>query len=211
MQTKVRAVRSNGSGQQVDLKVSRDGDLRIAQYLPEYTMLAAAGKIFAADTTGGTSAIPVVAAPTNSPEWGLYNANVQGGPHLVILKVSTTVESGLSGLGLSLFICSAIGAQTVVAANASGCVIRNLGGSLSLPNAFITSNPTLLGTQASWIIAEAADQINSDGVGSGVVADIDGYIIVPPKGICGLEVVAETGTTVKYDLSFIFAEVQLDT
>lgn len=210
MQTKIRAIRSGGSGEPVDLKSSIGGDLRVAQYLPQYAMLCAAGKVFSADTTGGTAAIPVVVPPTTSPEWGLYNANSAGGPSLVLLTAWLILESGTAGLGCALLLCSAIGAQTVVSSNASGTIISCLDGTTKTAQAYVASNPTLLGGAPSWVTAESYDQLANNGVGEGIVARVDGLVIAPPKGLIGLEVVAETGSTAKYDIGFIFAEVQLD-
>ena len=211
MQTKIRATRTGGSGEPVDLKASRDGDLRVAQYLPKYAMLCAAGKVFGFDTTGGTAAIPVVAAPTTSPQWAIYNANPSGGAHLVLIAVAATLESGTAGLGCCIMVASAKGAQTAVTSNATSCVASCLDGTSKTPNAYITSNPTLVGGTPAWMTMEAYDQIGSDGVGEGIVAWCDGLFIAPPGGLLCAEVVAETGTTAKYDLSFIVAEVDIDT
>ncbi len=210
MQTKIRAIRSGGTNEEMDVKVTQYGALHFAKYLPKNALLAASGQVFACDTTGGTAAIPVVAAPTTSPEWGLYNANPGGGKSLVLLAVWCSLESGTAGLGCSLMIASAIGTQTVVSAVATSCVTSCLDGTSKMPKAYITSNPTLIGGTPSWVVVAAYDQIGSDGVGEGLVVYLDGLFIAPPKGIIGLEVVAETGTTAAYDVGFVFAEVQLD-
>lgn len=212
MQTLIRAQRTGGgSGASVTLKASRGGDLRVAQFLPKYAMLSAAGKLYGFDTSPGTAAVPVVDAPTTSPEWAIYNANSSGGPSLVLIAVTAWMSEGIAGLGLCIMVASAKGQQTVVSANATSCVVSCLDGTSKVPNAYIASNPTLLGGAPSWQVMEASDQIGSDGVGEGIVAWCDGLFIAPPGGLLCAEVVAETGTGAKYDLSFIVAEVQLDT
>ena len=80
MRTKIRATRTGGSAEEVDLKASRDGDLRVAQYLPKYTMLCAAGKVFCWDTSAGTAKAEVNSVPTQTVTWTLFNANQGGGP-----------------------------------------------------------------------------------------------------------------------------------
>lgn len=211
METKIRAIRSDSTGNQIDLKASRDGDLRVVQYLPSLSMLSAAGKVFGGDTSGGTAAIPVTAAPTTSPEWAIYNANSPGGASLVMISVSAWMSEGIAGLGMAIMCATAIGAQTAITANASGCVTSALFGTSAIPNAYVASNPTLLGGTPSWVTVAAYDQIGSDGVGEGLVADLHGMFVIPPRGLFCAEVVAETGTGAKYDLSFVFAQVQMDT
>ena len=211
MQTKIRAERTGGSGEAVDLKASRGGDLRVAQFLPKYAMLNAAGKLFGFDTSAGTAAIPVVDAPTTSPEWGIYNANSSGGPSLILIAVAAWLSEGTAGLGCCIMVASAKGAQTAVTANATSCITSCLDGTSKTPNAYIKDNPTLIGGAPSWQVMEAYDQIASNGVGEGIVAWCDGLFIAPPGGLLCAEVVAETGASAKYDLSFIVAEIQLDT
>ncbi len=206
MQTKIRAMYGSS---EVDLKAGKDQELLVAQWLPKYARLAAAGVVFSADTTGGTAAIPVTSPPTTSPQWAIYNANSSGGKSLVLLRVFAVLESGTAGLGCCIYVASAIGAQTIVSANASGCVISCTDGTNKIPMAFVSSNPTLINGTPSWQCVAAYDQIASDGVGEGITADVDGAFIAPPGGSLCMEVVAETGSTAKYDVGFLFAEIQL--
>jgi hypothetical protein len=209
MEFQMQGTSDTGSGAAVSVKSTANGDLHVVQYLPKYAMLTKAGVVFAADTTGGTAAIPVVTAPTTSPQWCVYNANPGGGKSLVLLQAWCSLESGTAGLGCALMCGVAIGDQTVISTNASGCVISCLDGTNKLPLAYVGSNPTLIGGTPSWVVIGAYDQIGSDGVGEGIAAYVDGMFIAPPKSSLCLEVVAETGTTAKYDVGFVFAEVQL--
>ncbi len=210
MQTKIKAIRGGGSAEEVDVKVTQHGALHVAEYLPPYAVLCAAGKIFAWDTTAGTAAIPVVAAPTTSPQWAIYNANEGSTKCLVIIQAWCSLESGTAGLGCALMGGVAIGTQTVVTASAATCIISCLDGTSKMPKAYVASNPTLIGGTPSWVVLAAYDQLASNGVGEGLAVRVDGLFIVPPKSAFCLEVVAETGSTAKYDVGGIFAEIDLD-
>lgn len=208
MRTQLIAERIGGEA--VDLVATKSGDLRIAQYLPPYAQLCAAGKIFAADTQAATAVSTVNSAVTTSPEWMVYNANEAGGPSLIMILAFCYLESGTAGLGLSLLAASALGVQTVVSAHASSAIITCLDGTAKVPAAYMASNPTLLGGTPSWVAIASYDQIASNGVGEGLVARVDGLFIAPPKGGLCLEVLGEAGSTDKFDVGMVFAEVQLD-
>ncbi len=210
MQTKIRGTRTGGSNEEVDIKASRDGDLRVAQYLPPYAMLVAAGKVFAYDMTAGTGQAPVTAMPTTSPEWMLYNANAGGGAHLVLLQVGVASVSGTMGLGLAVVCTTGIGAQTAQTAKYSGSIVSCLDGTSKTPNAFLANNVSIVGTQPSWVVFAAKDQAAVVGVGTGAVARVDGLIIAPPKGAIYVELISPTGTSPVFDITLIFAQVQLD-
>ena len=85
MLTKIRGIRSGGSGQEVDIGASRDGALQIAQMLPSGALLAALGNSWTAITT------TAVAALDNEPEtaalFTLYNGEADGGKSYVIERI----------------------------------------------------------------------------------------------------------------------------
>ncbi|KKN75141.1 hypothetical protein LCGC14_0383000 [marine sediment metagenome] len=211
MQTKIRAIRTGGSTEEVDVKASRDGDLRVAQFLPAYAMLCAAGKVFAIDTSGATAVQQSTAMPSTAPKWGIYNSAAGGGTHLVLLQIGCISESGTMGLGLAIIATTGIGAQTAVTANYSNVDVTCLDGTSKTPDLFLKDSPTIVGTQPAWIVFEAKDQTASISVGAGAVARIDGLIIAPPSGSIFVDVVSPAGSTSKYDVTFIVAQIQLDT
>lgn len=210
MQTKIRAKRTGGSGEEVDLKSSRDGDLRIAQYLPAYAMLVAAGKVFAIDTSGASPVAPQNAIPTTGALWGIYNANPGGGPHLVLLQVGVMSVSGTMGLGLGIVATTGVGAQTALTANYSDTDISCLDGTSKQPNLFLGDTESIDGTQAAWVILATRDQTSVVSVGTGVVAQVDGMIMAPPGGSLYVSVVGLDAGSALFDISFIVAELQLD-
>lgn len=209
MQTKVRAIQ-RGTTSEVDLKGGAGGDLNVSQLLPPYAQLCAAGFVFAVDTSAGTALAPVTAMPTSTATWALYNANSGGGKSLVVIQVAVSQISGTAGLGAGLVGTITVGEQTAIAANYASTVVSCLDGTAKQPNAFLDDAITLVGTQSAWITLAADDRLAVVTVGGGFVADIDGKMIVPPHGIAGFDVLSPAGTTPLYDISIIFAEVQLD-
>lgn len=185
------------------------GDVHVSQFLPPLARLALEGKIYTIDTSGGTAIAPVVAMPTTSPQWGLYNASPD--ETLVVLKVAVSLQGGTAGLGLSIVGAAAIGAQTVVAADYAGTVKSRSNGSAVGPDVFLKDNPTLVGGTPAWF-SYAQTQVNSiavNGVGSGLKADIDGALVAGPGGqMVAFEIVGETGTTALFDFMAVIAMVK---
>lgn len=208
MQTAILGIRSGGGGEEVAIKASRDGDMRIAQYLPPYAMLAAAGKVFAVDMSGGTAQAPSVAPVTTTAEWTLYNANDT--KHIVLLFAASIMLDGIAGVGHSIMIAAAKGAQTVVNSNYAGTIITCTDGSQNKPNFYLDNNTTLVGGTPSWLFAASYDQLAVDGVGEGVVVWIDGYVVAPPGGSICIQPVGETGTAGLYSIQMFVAEVEMD-
>ncbi len=215
MPTQLRAIRTGGDNEEVQLKASREGDLRIAQYLPPFAMLCAAGKVFAFDMSAGTAQAPDTAVPTTSPEWSIYNASPEGGEHIVLLHVGVLLTVGTMGLGLSVLATAGIGDQTAQVANYASAVVSCLDGSARTPDAFIANNKAIIGTQPSWQVLKAKDTTATgvpDAFGIGVVAKADGLISAPPLSSIFVAIVGLAGaTTPLFDTTIVIAQVRLDT
>lgn len=211
MQTEILGIRSDGSGSEVAVKASRDGDMRVAQYLPPYAMLCAAGKIFSFDTSAGTAKPPDNAPVTTTAMWGIYNANDT--KHLVLIHVGVALKGGIAGLGLCIMAASAKGPQTVINTNystGSAAIISCLDGTTKTPQAYIQNNITLVGGTPSWLVLKAIDQVSSNGVGNGMVVRSDGYIVAPPQGIIAVDIVGELGSSALWWINIVVAEVEMD-
>lgn len=211
MQTLLKAIRTGGSGEAVELKASRDGDLRVNQYLPPYAMLAASGQLFAFDVSGAVGKQPDTAVPTTSPEWSIYNANPAGGKHISLIHVSATCASGTTGLGFAILACVGIGAQTAQTGSYTNAIISCLDGTAKLPNAYIANNVAIINTQPAWTAIFTEDKVASVSVGSGGVASPLGMFIAPPKDSIFIAVYAAAGITALYDIHIVVAEMYLDT
>ena len=208
MQTKLRVIQ-RGTTSEVDVKGDRGGGISMSPWLPAYAQLSAAGKVFAFQSAG-TAIAPVTAVPTTAASWGLYNANAGGGPHLVLLKVAFAAQSGTLGLGGAIIGTVAIGEQSVILANYTTTYTGCLDGTSKAANAFLDNATTLVGTQSPWVILATTQHVAAVSVGAGAYADVDGLMVCPPHGTIGLDLVAPTGTTALFDITVVFAEVQLD-
>ena len=191
--------------------LSEFGQVGVDLYLPPYARLAYTGKLFAFDTSAGTAKAPVVAAPTTSPEWALYNASKS---HcLVVLEVACTMKSGTQGLGLAIMGAAAIGAQTAVTSDYTAAIKSCLDGSARKPDAYVTNNPTLVGGTPSWHVyaADNGNIIAQANIGSGLVANIDGKLVARPNGgMVAFEVFGPTGTNALYVFSAVVAMIEAD-
>uniref|UniRef100_A0A6M3J3P0 Uncharacterized protein n=1 Tax=viral metagenome TaxID=1070528 RepID=A0A6M3J3P0_9ZZZZ len=208
MTTKVKAIQV-GTTSEINLKATRDGELRVVQYLPVYAQLCAAGKVFGIETTAGTAKAPVAVMPTTTATWSLYNANTTAS--LVVIKVALASISGTLGLGGAIIGTVPIGDQTAVTSNYSGAIVGCMDGTAKTPSAYIANATTLIGTQSPWNVLSSRDMLAVIGVGAGMVANVNGMMVVPPLGSAGFDVLAPVGTTALFAISIVFAEVTLDT
>ena len=180
--------------------------LPFSQILPVYAELARRGALFAIDAHAGTAIAPVVAAPTTSPSWGLYNYSIDR--RMYLLDVAVTLKSGTAGLGLAMMVATAIGPQTQDASDYAGTIKSALDGSGNTPPIVLADNPTLIGGTPAWVVVENSklNEVATDSVGGGLVAKLDGkFVAMPRGGMVALEVVGETGTTALFTPSFLVA------
>ena len=196
-----------------DNRVSLDefGNVSVSKGLPDYARLAAAGRLYAVDTHAGTAKAPVAAAPTTSPEWGLYNASAD--EVLVVLEAACTIKSGTQGLGLALLGAAAIGPQTAVSADYANSAKSCLDGSQRNTDFWITNNPTLVGGTPAWHVLanDPGNLIASINIGSGLVAKVDGKLVARPNGgMVAFEVVGPVGTAALFSVSFVVAMLPLE-
>ena len=186
------------------------GNVTISKGLPDYARLCAAGKLFAIDMHAGTAKAPVVAVPTTSPEWGLYNYSPN--ETMVVLEAACTIKSGTQGLGLALMGAAALGKQTEVTADYASTIKSCLDGSKDVPDVYLGNNPTLLGGTPAWHVLanDPGNLIASVNIGSGLVAKVDGKLQARPNGgMAAFEVVGPTGTAALFTVSFIIAMLDL--
>lgn len=207
----VRQIQRFSPGAQPGIGMDEYGNATVTQVLPRFAKLAAAGKLFAVDMHAGTAKAPVVAAPTTSPEWGLYNYSPN--ESLVVIQAACNLKSGTAGLGLSLMMATAIGPQTAVTANYTGTIVSCLDGSGKTPAFFLGNNPTLINGTPAWAVLEGTkvNTVATDSVGDSLVAWPEGLFVARPNGgMVAMEVVGETGTTALFTVSFIVAMIDLD-
>ncbi len=188
------------------LRMSQNRGLLVETGLPKYTDLAYHRRIFAANTGAGTAKAPVADLPTTTAIWGLYNG-YEDGTHLVILKMTCDSVSGTLGLGLSMLGCVCPTPQAAAATVYASSVMAPVSGG-GVKSKAIFANAVTLASAPVWITIASGDQVASISVGSGHVANIDGLFVVPPRHVCGLNVLAPTGTAALLSAGFVWAEVQ---
>ena len=207
----IRKISKIGTGGDHKPSLDEYGNSVVSMGLPPYARLAAAGKLFVYDMHAGTAKAPVVAMPTTSPEWGLYNASPTD--TCVVLQIGCSLKSGTAGLGLALVCAAAKGPQTVVSSAYTSSIVSCCDGSQRTPDAFLTNNPTLIGGTPAWHVWDATEvnTVATDSVGDGLVADIQGALVARPNGgMVAWEVVGETGTTALFSVSVLFAMLDLE-
>ena len=183
----------------------------VSQLLPPNAQLSAAGHLFAIDMSGGTAIAPVVAMPTTSPQWGLYNSSTT--ETMIVLRASANLSVGTAGLGLSIVGATALGVQTLVTSDYSGTIKSCLNGNGKQPSVLLKDNPTLVGGTPAWFAFEGTkvNTLGTDSVGDTLVAPVDGILTAPPGGhMVAFEVVGEVGAAALYDFQAIIAMVRMD-
>ena len=189
------------------LRMSQSRGLLVEQSLPKYTEIAYNRRIFAANTGAGTAKAPVATIPTTTATWALYNG-YSDGTHLVVLKMTCHSVSGTLGLGMSLLGGLCPGAQASAASTYSNSVKHPVSGSGHASEA-IFANAVTLATAPVWITLASGDQVASVSVGSGLIANVEGLFVVPPRFALGLVVLAPTGTSALFNGGFVWAEIKL--
>ena len=193
-----------------DSRVGTDeyGNVVVSDAMPKYARLAAAGNIFAIDTSGGTSVVPDASVPTTTVAFLLYNYSST--KTMVLLRAATTSESGTLGLGLGLAIASTVGVQTLVTADYSGVIKTCTNGSDDKPEVYVDNEATIINTPA-WNLFAARSQLAAVEVGAGAVADTQGMFVAPPGGYgIAFQGIGPLGSTAKFDYHWLVAMLELD-
>lgn len=197
------------TGQQ-QLGLDEFGNVRTDAFLPDYSQLAKARRIFAAWTGAGTAIAPVAAPPTTAATWALYNGESAGGKSYAILQAGCASISGTLGLGMSLLGTVAIAAVTgTVPTTYASSAKSSLAGSSATTNAVFAQAVTMVGTPA-WVILGSRDQASAVSVGSGITARVEGMFLVPPGYVAGFTVLAPLGTSALFAVSVVWAEIEAD-
>src|SRR3990167_2801708 len=187
------------------------GNFLVSQALPPYAKLAAAGKLYAVDTSAGTAKVPATAMPTTSPEWGLYNAS--SSETLVAILACAHLSSGTTGLGVSIVGAAAIGPQTAVTSDYASATKTCLDGSQKKGDFYIVNNPTLVGATPAWVPFDGTkmDNIAQVAVGVTLKAEVSGLLVAKPNGgMVAFEGVGAAGTSDLYDFMAIVAMLEMD-
>lgn len=212
MLTKIRGIRASGggSGEEIDIRATRQGSLEVAQMLPAGTLITARGESYIAIATAVIAFI--VDEPDTAAMLTLYNGEADGGKSYVIERIFAYCDVGTTAEArFALWACvhpigrAADSAEITLINNARGAALgTSYGGNAKLDNAATVTNDGW----SPWSGSKDISLGNTLG-GSAIVVNVRGRMIVPPSAAVSLSVVStstgETGVT-----GFHWHEVQLD-
>lgn len=147
--------------------------------------------------------------PTTAAGNILYNKSTDPTMCLAILAVFAHQSSGTPAVNTGLLVSTPGAVGTAPTANATGGVIASASGSSRASNAWISTGQTFSTAQA-WMDVAGNQQSATAGVGSSLVAWLDGAIVVRPGQAVGTNMLSGIGTNHKWGIGFVWAEFQTD-
>jgi len=211
--TRPLALPANADNSQYAPLLSNLGALGVSQITPKYLALAQNGLVYGISAGVVANAkIPIVDVGTTTAAWALYNGNAtgNGGYALHVLRVGVWLASGTSDIGFSLIAGMSTAVQASAVTNATGIVgPKSLSSSASQRTSLATlGGAVTLAGAPSWVpLGSGNHHAAVATVGTGLVAEVDGGIVIPPGFACGFTVLAGVGTTAKFAVSVIYAEI----
>lgn len=198
---------------EAEARLSGFRSLMVSHGEPSLLELSRAGRLF----NGGTTAVanaraPVTDIPTTTANWLLYNP--ANNPRcLVIIAAGVFLGSGTADTGVML-----IGGTTAlkltdansVVANATGHAIASTRGSGNASRAFLGVGATIPTSAPQYVTIAGMQNQASTTPGNGVVGQVNGFGVVPPGYGFAVDVLSGVGTTAKYGINLLFAELELD-
>lgn len=192
------------------LRMTGNQNLTVAQYEPEYTGMAEAGRIYCAQPGVVANAIAsAVDTPTTGAQWALYNgAPATSNIALLILGVSFFSASGTIGIGAALLGGVSSAAQASAVTTTAGNLIYSTCGSSRTTVATYDSTLTLTG-QPAWMALATSNTPSGVAIGyGGSNYDLKGMFLVPRTYCFAMAVVSPTGTNPAFLASVVYAEVE---
>ena len=190
MESKIRGVRNGGSGEEVNVKVTRHGTVLSSQYLPRGAALTAKGESWQVMTTSAVACL--VVRPTDTAHFTLYNGEAPGGKSYIIERAfAHALVTGAAQAFFHIWLCCHDVGMTAPAADItairSNRGIANYGG-----NAICDVGATVV--DDGWFPWGPSCEVEGTGVlpGSIVCAEVNGRIIVPPTAAISIAPVAST-------------------
>ncbi len=207
MQTKVRGIRSGGSGQEVDIGATRGGDLHISQALPQAALITALGNSWTAITTSAVAAI--VDEPTVTAHVTLYNGEADGGKSYIIERM-VAYQDVSAAVPSRWAIWACVHPVGRAADTADITLIGSLsGGGTYGGNGKVDVDQTV--TNDGWSPWMSSLDVEVAGILGGAVGNVfvDGRIIVPPSAAVSIAIVA-SAVDDTFTTGFHWHEVLLD-
>lgn len=188
------------------LHMGRHGGLQVESIMPKYAELARARVLYGANVGAAVGLSPVQAVPTTTASFALYNAHAS--KSCVVLMISTHVKVITSGLDFSLIAGLSPTAQASAETKYAASLALAITPGSTSPGGYLTDAVTLAGTPL-WLTL--ADYKGTNGIlGAAATAWVDGLFIVPPTYALGIDIVSDTGTTPKFAVDVLWAELTMD-
>jgi hypothetical protein len=179
------------AGSDSPLGACKGGELYVAQALPSKMELTRLGAAWSMTIPTGSAFTNVAAMPTTRSELALYNGELSGGKSYVIDQISF----------LSLTDVTAAAAATIVwQVGAPAALTDNTAVLINSPRGMVYNGRGLRAVATTTMVANkwTLDASSNTGaaktIGMGIVAEINGSIILPPGFTLGVNVVVGTAT-----------------
>jgi hypothetical protein len=198
-------------GTSYSASISAQGGLRVSNVDPAYASLAINGSTYALSAGVVANAkVPITDFGTTTAAWALYNGSATGaGGYAVIpLFISLHLASGTAAVGATLLAGMSTAAQSSAVTSNTGIVgPKSLSGSSARTSLATLGGAVTLAGAPAWVPIAAVQNPAATTPGSGVVVDVQGMFVIPPSFALGITVLSGTGTTAKWAVSVIYAEI----
>lgn len=192
----LEAIDQSAPGGEDTLVANEQNELLVANAASQYAEIVRIGRAFKAGTTAAVAA--VVAIPTTAHGFAIYNNEADDAKCYVIDRVwaqnvvSTAVVAQAQLLALVGQVREA--APTDAMPANSLITLNGMGGKDTKVRAILTATalPATTGLQGYWLpVGQAATKPSAIGTpGYGMVAEINGRMVVPPGRYCAVHVIA---------------------
>lgn len=185
------------------------GSLAAAQVEPAKAELARSGRRYAGVIgNGATFKAPVVAVPTTTATWCLYNGYPDNGDWLFVDSLGFFLASGTVAVGGTLIVAVTNGpVATVPTAYASSVTGSLNGGATGSGTKALLANAVTIPASSVWHPVIGGDWAATTTIGLGLVVQLHGGYAIPPKYGLAIDVLSGAGTTPLFGVSATWDEL----
>lgn len=178
----------------------------VSQMDPKYMEYARARVLYGANNGSAVGLDDVETIPTTAATYALYNGHAS--KSLVVLKIAATVTTVTSALSFGLMAGLSPTPQAAAETKYANSLALAITPGSPDPGGYLTDAATLAGTPL-WM-ALANNQTGAGDLGASAIAWVDGLFIVPPRYALGIVILGSAGTTPKFDVDVLWAELSVD-
>lgn len=192
----------------LDVGMSQLQSLFVDEVSPQWMELARAGVLYGANNGSAVGLDNVIAIPTTTATYGLYNSNAT--KHLVVLKIAVMTTTVTAGTTMSLIAGLPATAQASAETKYASSLALPINTRQADPGGYLTDAVTLAATPLWQTLASY--QGESGLLGGAATAWVNGMYIVPPSFCLGIDILASDGggNTQLFDVDILWAELDMD-